>query len=66
MWQVSPATRSESISAAIPRGGHLAGIALVTDWQKDWACLADTAKGGICVSGMYDRKLVRFSARSIS
>ena len=45
-------------------GGHLAGVALVTDWQKDFGLPADTIKGGICISGMYDMKPVRLSARS--
>src|SRR6201996_7387693 len=44
-------------------GGHLTGVALVTDWQKDFGLPADTVKGGICVSGMYDMKPVRLSAR---
>ncbi len=45
-------------------GGHLTGVALVTDWQKDFGVPADTVKGGVCVSGMYDMKPVRLSARS--
>jgi arylformamidase len=44
-------------------GGHLAGVALVTDWQKDFGLPADTIKGGICISGMYDMKPVRLSVR---
>jgi arylformamidase len=44
-------------------GGHLTGVALVTDWQKDFGLPADTIKGGICISGMYDMKPVRLSAR---
>jgi arylformamidase len=44
-------------------GGHLTGVALVTDWQKDFGLPADTVKGGICVSGMYDMKPVRLSGR---
>lgn len=44
-------------------GGHLTGVALVTDWQKDFGLPADTVKGGICISGMYDMKPVRLSAR---
>ncbi len=44
-------------------GGHLAGVALVTDWQKDFGLPADTIKGGLCISGMYDMKPVRLSAR---
>ncbi|HEY3918210.1 MAG TPA: alpha/beta hydrolase [Stellaceae bacterium] len=44
-------------------GGHLAGVAMVTDWQKDFGLPADTVKGGICISGMYEMKPVRLSAR---
>jgi len=45
-------------------GGHLCGVALVTDWQKDFGLPADTVKGGLCMSGMYDLKAVRLSKRS--
>jgi len=45
-------------------GGHLAGVVLVTDWRKDFDLPADTVKGGLCCSGMFDLKPVRLSARS--
>jgi arylformamidase len=45
-------------------GGHLCGLALVTDWQKDFGLPADMVKGGLCMSGMYDMKPVRLSKRS--
>jgi arylformamidase len=45
-------------------GGHLCGVTLVTDWEKDHALPADTVKGGLCMSGMYDMKAVRLSKRS--
>lgn len=45
-------------------GGHLAGVVLVTDWQKEFGLPVDTVKGGVCISGMYDLKPVRLSARS--
>jgi arylformamidase len=45
-------------------GGHLCGIALVTNWEKDFGLPADTMKGGLCMSGMYDLKPVRLSKRS--
>ena len=45
-------------------GGHLCGVALVTDWQKNFGLPADTVKGGLCMSGMYDMKPVRLSKRS--
>ena len=45
-------------------GGHLCGVALVTDWQKDFGLPPDAVKGGLCMSGMYDLKPVRLSKRS--
>jgi arylformamidase len=45
-------------------GGHLCGVALVTDWQKDFGLPGDVVKGGLCMSGMYDMKAVRLSKRS--
>ncbi len=45
-------------------GGHLAGVVLVTDWRKDFGLPADIVKGGLLISGMYDLKAVRLSARS--
>jgi arylformamidase len=45
-------------------GGHLCGVVLVTDWQKDFGLPADIIKGGLCMSGMYDMKPVRLSKRS--
>src|SRR5262245_32126406 len=44
-------------------GGHLAGVVLTTDW-KAFNLPADTVKGGLCCSGMFDLKPVRLSARS--
>ena len=45
-------------------GGHLCGVALVTDWQKEFALPANVVKGGLCMSGMYDLRPVRLSWRS--
>ena len=45
-------------------GGHLAGTVLVTDWTKEFGLPPDLVRGGLCVSGMYDLKAVRLSARS--
>jgi arylformamidase len=45
-------------------GAHLAGVALTTDWQKDFGLPADTLKGGLCCSGMYDLHPVSLSARA--
>jgi arylformamidase len=44
-------------------GGHLCGVALVTDWEKDFGLPKDAIKGGLCMSGMYDMKPVRLSKR---
>jgi arylformamidase len=44
-------------------GAHLTGVALVTDWAKDYGVPVDIVKGGICSSGMYDLKPVRLSKR---
>jgi arylformamidase len=45
-------------------GGHLCGVSLVTDWQKDFGIPNDFLKGALCMSGMYDMKPVRLSKRS--
>jgi arylformamidase len=45
-------------------GGHLCGVALVTDWQKEFGLPPDCIRGGLCMSGMYDMKPVRLSVRS--
>jgi arylformamidase len=44
-------------------GGHLAGVAVVTDWQKDFGLPADMITGGLLMSGLYDLKPARLSAR---
>lgn len=44
-------------------GGHLCGVALVTDWQKEFGLPPTILKGGACMSGMYDLKPVRLSKR---
>jgi arylformamidase len=45
-------------------GGHLAGCALITDWQSEHGLPKDVIKGAALCSGMYDLKPVRLSARS--
>jgi arylformamidase len=45
-------------------GGHLCGVALVTDWQRDYGLPPDLVKGALCMSGLYDMKPVRLSKRS--
>lgn len=45
-------------------GGHLAAVALTTDWKRDFGLPPDILKGGLCCSGMYDLHPVRLSARS--
>lgn len=44
-------------------GGHLCGVALVTDWKKNFGLPETLVKGGVCMSGMYDLKPVRLSKR---
>jgi arylformamidase len=44
-------------------GGHLCGVALITDWQKEFDFPADAIKGGLCMSGMYEMTPVRLSWR---
>jgi arylformamidase len=44
-------------------GAHLAGVAMITDWQA-MGLPADVIKSGLLCSGMYDLKPVRLSARS--
>ncbi|MGE5218003.1 MAG: alpha/beta hydrolase [Chloroflexota bacterium] len=45
-------------------GAHLTGVALVTDWQKEFGLPANLLKGGLLISGMYDLTPVRLSKRS--
>jgi len=45
-------------------GAHLAAVVLTTDWLKEFDLPADTVKGGLCCSGMYDLEPVRLSARN--
>jgi arylformamidase len=45
-------------------GAHLAGVALTTDWRKEFDLPPDTLKGAMCCSGMFDLKPVRLSARN--
>jgi arylformamidase len=44
-------------------GGHLCGVALVTDWEKDFGVPATIVKGGLCISGMYELTPIRLSWR---
>ncbi len=45
-------------------GAHLGGVVMVTDWEQDYGLPKDVIKGAVLVSGMYDLKPVRLSARS--
>jgi arylformamidase len=45
-------------------GGHLAAVALTTDWLHLFDLPEDIIKGGLLVSGMYDLAPVRLSKRS--
>ena len=44
-------------------GGHLAGVMLTTDWEKEAGLPSDVIKGGLCCSGIFDLKPVRLSSR---
>ena len=44
-------------------GGHLCGVALITDWPKEFGLPDNTVKGGLCMSGMYEMVPVRLSWR---
>jgi arylformamidase len=44
-------------------GGHLCGVALVTDWQKEFGLPENTVKGGLCMRGIYEMIPVRLSWR---
>jgi arylformamidase len=50
--------------SAFSSGSHLAGVALLTDWKKDYDLPGDVIKGAVLSSGLYDLKAVRLSARS--
>jgi arylformamidase len=45
-------------------GAHLAGVALLTEWAKDFDLPDNVIKGAVLSSGIYDLKPVRLSARS--
>ena len=45
-------------------GGHLGGVVMVTDWERDHGVPANIVKGAVLCSGLYDLKPVRLSARS--
>ncbi len=45
-------------------GAHLAGVALTTDWPREFDVPANIVKGGLCTSGMYELAPVRLSARA--
>ena len=68
-WVYNNAARFDGDAARLyigghSSGGHLCGVALVTDWSKDFGIPADAVKGGLCMSGMYDMKPVRLSRRN--
>jgi arylformamidase len=45
-------------------GSHLAGVALLADWKKDFGIPNDVVKSALLISGMYDLRPVMLSARS--
>lgn len=44
-------------------GGHLGGVLVTTDWEKDFGLPSDIIKGAVLASGLYDLKPVRLSIR---
>ena len=45
-------------------GSHLAGVALLTDWHKEFGLPANAVKSALLISGMFDMRPVILSARS--
>ena len=45
-------------------GSHLAGVALMTDWETEFGIPGDVIKSALLISGMYDLRPVMLSARS--
>ena len=45
-------------------GGHMCGMVLVTDWEKNYKLPNDLIKGATAVSGMYDLEAVFMSYRN--
>jgi len=44
-------------------GGHLCGVALLTDWEKEFGLPLTIVKGGLCMSGLCEKVPVRLSWR---
>ena len=45
-------------------GGHVCGMVVVTDWQRDFGLPADVVKGGAPISGMFELAPVQLSWRN--
>ena len=45
-------------------GGHVCGMVVATDWQREFGLPADVVKGGAPISGMFDLTPVKFSWRN--
>lgn len=56
--------KSRVYLSAFSSGAHIAAVALLTDWKKDFDFPDDLIKGAVLCSGLYDLKAVRLSARS--
>jgi arylformamidase len=68
-WTVRNASRFDGDASRVylsgfSSGSHLACVALLTDWKKDFDLPDDVIKGAVLSSGIYDLKAVRLSARS--
>lgn len=68
-WVAKNATRFGGDAARLyvtgfSSGAHLAAVAATGDWKKDFGLGADTVKGYVLASGMYDLRGPRLSKRS--
>lgn len=45
-------------------GGHVTGMMVVTDWERDWGLPDDVIKAALAGSGMYDLEPVQLSSRN--
>ena len=45
-------------------GAHLTAVVLTTDWRKEFGLPADTVKGALCASGVYELRPASLSVRS--
>ena len=56
--------RDKIFIAGHSSGGHMCGMVLVTDWEKEYGLPANLVKGATAISGMYDLEAVYLSYRN--